>query len=90
VEEPYSYQILLLVLVVQYTFFGRLMSLKQNILSAIKVMKGRASKKEEEEQERSRRGFAVFQYIQKDFFFLRYCTISIYSAVTGHRPLGYG
>jgi hypothetical protein len=34
-----------------YTFFGTLMSLKQNILSAIKVMKGRVSKKEEEEQE---------------------------------------
>jgi hypothetical protein len=27
------------------------MSLKQNILSAIKVMKGRVSKKDEEEQE---------------------------------------
>ena len=27
------------------------MSIKQNILSAIKVMKGRASKKDEEEQE---------------------------------------
>ena len=34
-----------------YTFFGRLVSLRQNILSAIKIMKSRASKKDEEEQE---------------------------------------
>ena len=34
-----------------YTFFGKLMSLQQNILSAIKVMKGRTSKKDEEGQE---------------------------------------
>ena len=38
-----------------YAFYGKLVSLRQNILSAIKVMKGKVSKKEEEheyEQER--------------------------------------
>jgi hypothetical protein len=34
-----------------FTFFGILMTLRQNILSAIKVMKGRISKKDGEEQE---------------------------------------
>jgi hypothetical protein len=34
-----------------YTFFGTLMTLRQNILSAIKVMKGKVSKKNGEEQE---------------------------------------
>ena len=34
-----------------FTFFGRLTSLTQNILSAIKVIKGRTSKKDEEMQE---------------------------------------
>ena len=32
-----------------YTFFGTLMTLRQNILSAIKVMKGRVSKKDGED-----------------------------------------
>ena len=34
-----------------YTFFGRLTSLRQNILSAIKVMKSGVSKMDEDEQE---------------------------------------
>ena len=33
-----------------YIFFGRLTSLRQNIISAIKVMKGRVSKKDDEDQ----------------------------------------
>jgi uncharacterized spore protein YtfJ len=47
-----------------YALFGKLTSLRQNILSAIKVMKGKASKNDEEEQEDEyERFYGCFQYI---------------------------
>ena len=55
-----------------YTFLGRLMILKQNILSVIKVMKSRVSKNDNEEPDSGRVGQnrqILLQKCQKKTFF---------------------
>ena len=62
-----------------YIYFGRLMFLKQNILSAIKVMKGRVSKNDSEEPEGEQNGLGFYyrNVQKKKNFFSRYVIVRI-------------
>jgi site-specific recombinase len=57
-----------------HTFYGRLMSLRQNILSAIKVMKQKVSKKD---RSKSRRDLIGFFNIFRVFFLEVYVKVRI-------------